>query len=333
MRKLQPDAKVYAFTRNDNYYMKTMSKNSGMLHYEYGPVLKKIAATIIVIVIAYFLGNQLYRGWKDIPFASLRINYFWLIASYLGLFATFCCSVKAWQVILDGLGGIMSFTKSWWVITGSFLAKYIPGHVWAVGGRMILCKSEGVSEKISGTAMIIEMMVLLLGSLLSAVFCIPFLLIKGVPSWIWILIVPTVVLMVLLFSPLLIMLLRWAARVFLKREVMLSINYAKIWTIMAIYLVSAIIQGTAFFLLIRTIYPISFRDLPGVVGLYNGAWAVGFISLITPSGLGVREGALVYLLKYYIPVPLAVIVSVAARIWFIIFEIAMALIGLKFRKQ
>jgi uncharacterized membrane protein YbhN (UPF0104 family) len=149
-----------------------------------GPVVKKTAAVLVVLVISYFLGTQLYRGWKDIPFSSLQFNYFWLVFSYLGLFASFACSIKAWQIILEGLGSKMSFTRSWWVITASFLAKYIPGHVWAVGGRMILCKAEGVSEKVSGTAMIIEMMGLLLGSLLAGIAGIPFLLTQGVPSWI-----------------------------------------------------------------------------------------------------------------------------------------------------
>jgi glycosyltransferase 2 family protein len=304
-----------------------------MIKHLKGPAFKKIAAAVIIIVIAYFLGKQLYRGWKDIPFASLEINYLWLVASFVGLFASFACSVKAWQVILGGLGSRMGFTRSWWVITASFLAKYIPGHVWAVGGRMLLCKAEGVPEKISGTAMIIEMMGLLLGSLLAGIVCIPFLLARGVPSWIWLMALPAAVLLLLLFSPLLFVLLRWVARIFLKREVALAASPARFGAAAALYFASALIQGAAFFLLIRTIYPISPSCLPGAIGLYNGAWAVGFLSLITPGGLGVREGAMAFLLKYFVPVPLAVIISLLARLWITIFEVAVALVGLRFRKQ
>ena len=298
-----------------------------------GPAVKKSAALLVVLVISYFLGNQLYRGWKDIPFSSLQFNYFWLVFSYLGLFASFACSINAWQIILEGLGYKMSFARSWWVITASFLAKYIPGHVWAVGGRMILCKAEGVSEKISGTAMIIEMMGLLLGSLLAGIVCIPFMLAQGVPSWIWLMILPAAILIVLLFSPLLFALLRWSAKIFLKREVTLATSPARFGAAVLLYFISALIQGAAFFCLIRAIYPISLKFLPGAIGLYNGAWAVGFLSLITPGGLGVREGAMAFLLKYFIPVPLAVIISILARLWITLFEVLVALIGLKFRKQ
>ena len=297
-----------------------------------GPAVKKAAAAVIILVIAYFLGNQLYRSWREIPFSSLRFNYAWLAASYLGLFASFACSIKAWQIILEGLGSKMGFARSWWVITASFLAKYIPGHVWAVGGRMILCKAEGVSEKISGTAMIIEMMGLLLGSLMAGIVCIPFLLAQGVPSWIWLMTIPAAVLLLLLFSPLLFILLRWVARVFLKREVALAASPSRFGAAAALYFASALVQGAAFFFLIRTIDPVSLKYLPGAIGLYNGAWAVGFLSLITPGGLGVREGAMAFLLKYFIPVPLAVIISILARLWITIFEVAVALIGLKFRK-
>ncbi|MBI5804908.1 flippase-like domain-containing protein [candidate division TA06 bacterium] len=298
-----------------------------------GTALKKAAAFLVILVIAYFLGRQLYSGWQDIPFSSLKFNYFWLVFSYLGLFASFACSIKAWEIILEGLGSKMSFTRSWWVITASFLAKYIPGHVWAVGGRMILCKAEGISEKISGTAMIIEMMGLLLGSLLAGIAGIPFLLTQGVPSWVWLMTVPAGVLLILLFSPLLFSLLRWSAKIILKREVALAASPARFGAAVLLYFISALIQGAAFFCLIRAIYPIGLKFLPGAIGLYNGAWAVGFLSLITPGGLGVREGAMAFLLEYFIPVPLAIIISILARLWITLFEVLVALIGLKFRKQ
>ena len=298
-----------------------------------GPAVKKAAAAIIILIIAYFLGKQLYRGWRDIPFSSLQFNLTWLAVSYLGLFVSFLCSIKAWQIILDGLGSKMGLTRAWWVITASFLAKYIPGHVWAVGGRMILCKAEGVSEKISGTAMIIEMMGLLLGSLLAGIAGIPFLLNQGVPSWIWLMTIPAGALLMLLFSPLLFSILRWSAKMLLKREVALSASPARFGAAVLLYFISAMIQGAAFFGLIRAIYPISFKLLPGTMALYNGAWAVGFLSLITPGGLGVREGAMAYLLEYFIPVPLAVIISILARLWITLFEVLAALIGLKFRNK
>jgi hypothetical protein len=181
--------------------------------------------------------------------------------------------------------------------------------------------------------MMIEMMGLLLGSLLTVIVCIPFLLLRGVPSWIWLLAVPTTVLLGMIFSPLLFNLVRWVAKVLSKTEVTATVPHGQLWMIVLLYFASAVVQGAAFFFLIRTIFPISFQALPGVIGVYNGAWAVGFLSVFAPSGLGVREGAMTFLLKYYVPVPLAVIYSILARLWITIFEVVMSLIGLTLKNR
>jgi hypothetical protein len=295
---------------------------------------KKLLAWVFISVVAYFLFQQLIKSWKQIPFSEIKINYWWLFLSYIGLIMSFILSVLAWQQILLALSAQMSLLKSWWVITASFLAKYIPGHIWAVGGRMILCREEGISEKISGTGMIIEMMSLLLASLVACIIFIPFMINSGMPVWIYILLLfmPGVILTGLLFSPLMFKFLEWAAQRFKKkREVSIIIQRKRLFPILGLLILSCIIQGTAFFCLIRSIYPISFKLIPDVIGLYNGAWAVGFLSFITPGGLGAREGALAFLLKYYMPLPVGIIISIMARIWITIFEIMVALIGLKFK--
>jgi uncharacterized membrane protein YbhN (UPF0104 family) len=60
------------------------------------------------------------------------------------------------------------------------------------------------------------------------------------------------------------------------------------------------------------------------------------IAIFAPSGLGVREGALVYLLSLMMATPVAVILSILTRIWMTLIEIA--LIGMvylfhKFQKR
>ena len=295
-------------------------------------VISKIVGFILISVIIIYLSKKLYFGWNDIPFDKIELNYYFIILSFLGLLLSFTCSVSAWQMILKALESRMSFKKSWWVITGSYLAKYIPGHIWSIGGRVYLCKTEGISEKISGTAMILEMTALLLGSLTAFCFTLPFLIKHGLPSWIWYLLVPIPFALVVFFSPLLPISLKWLASSFLKKEIKLDIKSAPLFMAFCLFAISAIIQGGAFFLLVRSFYSIEYRFLPDIIGIYNGSWAVGFLSFVAPGGLGIREGALTVLSKFYIPLPMAIILSALARLWMTLFEIIMALIGLKFRK-
>jgi uncharacterized membrane protein YbhN (UPF0104 family) len=59
----------------------------------------------------------------------------------------------------------------------------------------------------------------------------------------------------------------------------------------------------------------------------TGALAIsstlGLIAIFAPSGLGVREGALVYLLSSIMPTPVAVIISILTRIWMTLIEIGL----------
>ena len=56
--------------------------------------------------------------------------------------------------------------------------------------------------------------------------------------------------------------------------------------------------------------------LPICIGIYAIAWDIGFVSFITPSGLGFREGAIVGLFALALPLPgaLAAILAVLSRL-------------------
>jgi len=292
----------------------------------------KLLGFLVVGAIIFFIARALARSWNDIPFDQFRLKPFWLVISYAGLVASFALTIRAWQEILGSMGQVMGYRTAWWVITGSYLAKYVPGHVWAVGGRMWLCKRQGVSEKFSGTGMLLEMMLLLLSSLMIFGAGLPLLSDRGTPEWVFLLLIPAPIIIVVLFTPLLQYTLRTLARIVLKREISLEIK--REWMIRALLLIvaSSAIQGLAFFALARSIFPVEAGILPHLTAVYNGAWAAGFLSIIAPGGLGVREGALVLFLKPYLPLSVAIIIAAVARFWITIFEIAMALVGLYIRK-
>jgi len=295
-------------------------------------ILPKVLGTAIIIVIIAYLSKKLYLSWSEIPFETISFNYKFLILSIVGLFFSFLCALISWQIILFSLGAKIGFKKSWWVITGSYLAKYIPGHIWSIGGRMYLCKKEGISEKISGTGMVLEMISLLSAALLASLLFIPSIIDKSISTWMLGMLALIPITLVMLFTPLLNIILKLTARYIFKKEISLEIKKSWLGLNLLIYIFNVVIQGIAFFLLILSIYPIPVSNLPPVIGLYNGAWATGFLSFITPGGLGVREGAVALLLKSYMPFPMAIIIAGVSRIWVMIFEIIIAGIGFIIRK-
>ncbi len=61
-----------------------------------------------------------------------------------------------------------------------------------------------------------------------------------------------------------------------------------------------------------------------IIGLFAIAYAVGFVAIFAPAGLGVREGMLVLGLGMAIPVEQAVVVVLVARVIYLVSELVMA---------
>jgi len=56
---------------------------------------------------------------------------------------------------------------------------------------------------------------------------------------------------------------------------------------------------------------------------YMLAWIIGFIIILIPAGLGIRENVFIYLGKMFVSTPVLVALSIIARIWFILIDIVL----------
>jgi uncharacterized membrane protein YbhN (UPF0104 family) len=68
-------------------------------------------------------------------------------------------------------------------------------------------------------------------------------------------------------------------------------------------------------------------DVPLVVAAYAAAYAAGFLALLTPAGLGIREGVLVVALAPVLPAGPALVVALVSRLWMMLVEAAGAAIA------
>jgi hypothetical protein len=88
------------------------------------------------------------------------------------------------------------------------------------------------------------------------------------------------------------------------------------------YAVSWTVIGLAFMTLAYAVQPdIDTGNWLNFAGLFAGAWVIGFLSFITPGGIGVRDGLLVWGLGAILGDPLPFLVAVLARILWTIAEV------------
>lgn len=92
-------------------------------------------------------------------------------------------------------------------------------------------------------------------------------------------------------------------------------------------------QGLAFFLFIRSFFPVAWTEAAVLTACYAFAWIVGFLSFLTPGGLGVREGLLSLLLASYMPLSQATLVALFYRVWILSTEIILAGVALFLYKK
>src|SRR6266849_6359603 len=111
-------------------------------------------------------------------------------------------------------------------------------------------------------------------------------------------------------------LLNLALRLLKRDPVQLTLRYNDILLITLAWCASWFVAGCAFYILMLALWPDApFVALPICIGIYALAWDIGFVSFITPSGLGVREAAIVGLFALALPLPvgLATVLALLSR--------------------
>ncbi len=301
----------------------------------YHPFLRWVLITAIFL----FLGKMVWDNWNQVRDASFTFKVIPFTLSTLICILSYFIQVWAWYLITLRLEIALSPSEtleSWFY---SQLGKYLPGKIWLALGRFYFYHSKGKPKRNITVALYVEMvtMVAAAGLIFLAVL-IGHREIGLLGSWRgygWLV-------LLLLFGLLFLhpkvlqevlnrFLVRW------KREpISLPISYAQILWILFVCIVSWVAGGIGFYLLIVSFYSVASETIPFLTGALAASSMLGLLAIFAPSGLGVREGALVYLLSFVMAAPVAVIISILTRIWMTLIEIG--LIGViyllsKFHRQ
>lgn len=118
------------------------------------------------------------------------------------------------------------------------------------------------------------------------------------------------------FTPLINTPLSW----FRNEKIEHTLTYWHLLSLLGLSIVTWCVAGAGFALFVNSMTGGGVAIGSGI-GIYSAAWSAGFIILIVPGGLGVREGVMVWLLAPFLPVKTAVAVSLGARLWAVVPEL------------
>jgi len=204
------------------------------------------------------------------------------------------------------------------IMTGFSLAlipKYAPGFIWGYMSRADWFQiNNGIPQKYSWAASLIEITVTVTTGLL--IVALKFLLKISNFQWIWMVLI-AIPLMHFCFLQLLV-----KKRIFPLKKIDFenSTFSLLLWLIIVINsLVQWILLGNAL-LLIQIAFStpdiLKFRDLFLNVYIFSRSWITGFLTVIIPNGLGIRELVLKDLLSLELglKIELAILISTSSRL-------------------
>ena len=112
-----------------------------------------------------------------------------------------------------------------------------------------------------------------------------------------------------------------ALRIFKINSVNITFSGFFLFRLLLVSLLLWVLGGIGFFFFVDSIFPTDGAMVITHGGIFAASCMLGILAFMTPSGLGVREGAFVLLLRPFMPSEVAVMVAFGARFWMICVEV------------
>jgi uncharacterized membrane protein YbhN (UPF0104 family) len=277
-------------------------------------LLSRVAGVAVVLLIFGFLARTLYLDWGEIVAYDWDFDYFALIVAFSLMLSATAFYAYLWKMILGRLGTPLSYRNSYRIFFLSQLGRYIPGKVWSILGLVYLTEKEGVSKVISGASVMLLLMLQVVSGVMVFAVTLPFWeRIDAVPG-LNVLLLSLPAGLILLHPALLSRGVNLALRLTGQSETQLTWRYSYLLGQLGLWAVFWLVNGVAYRFLIRSIDSSPLPQFFVLAGIFSIAWVAGFLSLVTPSGLGVMEGTLAFLLSFYFPVHVATVIALWTRV-------------------
>jgi hypothetical protein len=270
------------------------------------PWVRPLASLLIIGLIFGWMIHKIAIHWADVKdrAGSISIVNF-AIASVLFAVFLFVFRSLVWRQILKGFGHVIPLAPATRIWSTSEMARYIPGVIWQVAGRVYLVKPYGVTGPECAASQVLELVIFLLANILLGVTCLVIFGFKNIhgSARLWMFILAAMVpLLALMLHP----------RVFygsmnklmarLKKPALTNqLSGAEMGRLLGWNILGLLLQSVAVFLIVAPPLGLHWGKWYVVTGAYCLAWCAGFLAVLNPGGLGVREAVFVAAMQFALP--------------------------------
>lgn len=259
------------------------------------PWLIRVVRIAFVAAILVWMLKPIYLQWSQVRGRILQTNW-WQFAAAALMFSVFLFAFRAlaWRRILIGFGHRLPVRPAVRIWSMSELARYVPGAIWQVVGRVHLTKPYGVSGSITSASQLLELTIFMLANTLLALLCLLFAGYHRIPPgfrhWVYIAAVFAPLLLLLLHPRIFYGLLNRLMRRLKKPPIEQALRKRQIFWLLLYTMIGLLWQSLAIWVLTRDALDLPLAKWWILAGAYCLAWTMGFsLGAISPAGAGVRE--------------------------------------------
>lgn len=281
-------------------------------------IIKFIVGWPISVVSIIFL-LKLLPGSVDVIHRIKTINLPIIILSIFFFQFYFLLRGLLWQEILKEKGYKLPLKKLLFPWSFSELKRYTPGNIWSFLGRIVSFGKLGIKTKDIFSSLLMESEFIVISSLSVSLLSLNFLfnILPDIKYEIFV--QPFIVFLVGVI---------FFAFVFnkkitgnFKNSILPTFGYLQNLKLIFITSSALVCFGIATYFAGASVFFLNPQDFLGYAGFFVFALLIGYISIITPMGLGVREGVITFVLGKTMPLSSATFISIFSRIVFIFSEI------------
>lgn len=258
------------------------------------------------------LGAAVYSQKDDFFDAVSRLSWTTVLLALLAALLATGSNMMSWRGAMRGVDVDFPLGLSSRVFFISQLGKYVPGSVWPVLAQIELTKDRGIPRARSATGALVGMAV---GVVTSALVSTVLLLTTARDAlgtyWFVLVIVP--VGLISLTPPVLAKILSLVGRIARRDLATTQLSWAGLGSSVAWSFLMWVCFGAHSWLIVRDLIPDDVPSYGLMLAAFAFAWLAGFLVIVAPAGVGVREAVFVLALGGALTVPDALALAILSR--------------------
>ena len=299
---------------------------------KFSKYIKISLSILLVMLFVWFFYKEFKENWESLRTLHLEMNWKYLVLGIFMMIANYLCTTLGWHIGINYFDNHkkLKFTESIALVNISQLGKYIPGKLWSYMVQIYWLASKGVPKT---TVLYLNIVTTSLTILVSMLMGCLFLIM--LPDWYHLKTEILIFIGLLLIINLVLLnnsFLRFFIEMF-SRIIKQNISFHQLSTRRIISMQFLYITGAFFWILAGCFITLGIGfGLDGQRILFIAAAmllgdVIGFLILIAPGGLGVREGTMLLILKGAGIIQFALIFPIVVRLLSIVTDLIMGIVS------